>query len=80
MKERTKMKTLLFYRCGQCKFSTERVCLNAKTLSFGENVLDTYFSCSGFEAKDKAPAPYSAQDFFEQFETAIKKSKLTQQS
>jgi hypothetical protein len=76
MKEGTKMKTPLFYRCGQCKFSTEHVCLNAETLSFGENVLDTYFSCSGFEAKSKVPARYSAQEFFEKLET--KKSKITQ--
>jgi hypothetical protein len=27
------------------------MCINIKSLCFGENILTTYFSCSGFEAK-----------------------------
>jgi hypothetical protein len=43
--------TMSFYRCGQCVFSIQNMCINIKSLSFGENVLNTYFSCTGFETK-----------------------------
>jgi hypothetical protein len=41
--------TMLFDRCGRCAFFMQNMCINIKTLSFGENILSTYFSCSGFE-------------------------------
>jgi len=38
-----------FYRCGKCVFFMHNMCINIKSLSFGELILATYFSCDGFE-------------------------------
>ena len=44
--------TMCFYRCGQCVFFMHNRCINLKSLSFGENILNTYFSCNGVELKE----------------------------
>ena len=41
--------TKLYNKCGICKFFVQHICANMRSISFGEKILETYFSCDKFQ-------------------------------